>query len=155
MPLDRHAFGVPAAPASPRNEAHDASAVELTGDLRSEHGRELRRLRVHAEPDQDVGEVDPRRPDVDDHLAVACLGLRNVLDGELIRPADALQNSGPHAQTATSQTSGKSQVTSCHLRLDQGQSLMVEPGLEQVASCNLRCHGPYGGCASSRGTSVR
>ena len=47
------------------------------------------------EPDEDVGEVDPPRADVDDVLALSGLGLRHLLDDELLRPADALEDERP------------------------------------------------------------
>ena len=44
--------------------------------------------------DQDVREVDSGRADVDERLAVDGLGLGHLLDDELLRPADPLQDGG-------------------------------------------------------------
>ena len=93
-PVDDDALRVAAALRA--DEAHHARAVELARDLGAEHGRELGHLRVHPEPDQDVREVDSRGAHVDDRLPVGGLGLGHLLDDELLRPADALQDSGSH-----------------------------------------------------------
>src|SRR5438067_13869043 len=61
--VDFDALGITARRAGKRQHA---PAVEIAGDLVPEHVREFRHLRVEAAADQDVGEVDPGRPDVDD-----------------------------------------------------------------------------------------
>ena len=66
------------------DEAHDALPLKLAGDLRPEDDREARASAGSGRADQHVGEVDPRRADVDDHGAFAGVGRRHVLDDELL-----------------------------------------------------------------------
>src|SRR5262249_22103600 len=73
------------------NEPDDASPVlGLAGDLAARHERQLGHLRVAPAANQRVREVDGGRTDVDDGLARACLGLRDVAHGELLGPARLL-----------------------------------------------------------------
>src|SRR5262245_33038969 len=75
--IDVDALRVSARGAWQRN---DAAAIEISRHLVPEDVRQLRHLRVEPAPDQDVGEVDAGRADVDDGLAV---GLRHVLEREV------------------------------------------------------------------------
>ncbi len=59
-----------AAPCLPWQSEHAPSVSRLAGDLRAGHPGKLGHLRVLAAPDQHVGEVDPGRTDVDEHLSV-------------------------------------------------------------------------------------
>ena len=68
--------------------------VRVARDLGAEHGRELRHLRITAEADQDVREVDPGCADLDELLPVGGFRLGHLLDDELLRPADGLQDGG-------------------------------------------------------------
>ncbi len=72
-------------------EAQNAPPVDLARDLGAEECGELRHLRVAAEADQDVGEVDPGRAHVDDVLAVAGGGLGHVPEDEVLRPTDPFE----------------------------------------------------------------
>ena len=71
------------------HEAHDALALELARELRPEHRRQLRHLRVVTEADEHVREVDPARADVHDGGAVGRDRLLDLLHDELLRPAGA------------------------------------------------------------------
>ena len=93
-PLDGHSLRVATSVSS--DEAHHPLTVDLACDLGAENRRELRHLRVPPEPDQDVGEVDPARADIDDRLALAGLWLGHLLDDELLRPSDRLQDDCLH-----------------------------------------------------------
>ena len=74
--VDRRELGV----AATTGERHHARPVlELAAELGADDRRELRHLRVLAAPDQDVGEVERGRTDVDKRLTVADLGVRDVL----------------------------------------------------------------------------
>ena len=78
--------------AAPGRHRHDARPVlELAGDLRAEHDRQLRHLRIAAAADEDVDEVDPRGADAHDDLAVR-VRIGNV--DELERPVDLAQQRG-------------------------------------------------------------
>ncbi len=68
------------------HEGEHAPAVEVAGDLVAEDRRQLRRLRVAAEPHQDIGEVDTGRADLDEGLSLGHVRLGHILYGE--RPAD-------------------------------------------------------------------
>ena len=57
---------------------------------------ELRGLRVAAQANEHVREVDSRRPDVDDRLTLGSLGLGHLPDGQLFRPAGSFENDGSH-----------------------------------------------------------
>ena len=59
--------------AIPFGEADDRAAdrVDVAGDLVADDERRLRRVRIEAQPRQDVGEVDPGGAHADPDLAVA------------------------------------------------------------------------------------
>ena len=102
-------LGLPAAAddahhAVARLEAPGARAErgDLTGELEPRDvGRRPRRRGVGAAALEDVGAVDPRRPDPDEHLARARLEVRVLGDGELAALADRDSPHGLRSNTAT------------------------------------------------------
>ena len=79
--IDVKAAGINFADVLIRNGQYPPIA-DVTRDLVPEDRRQLRRLGIHAVLDQDVGEVDSRRLDLEEGLSFAGLRLRHVLDRE-------------------------------------------------------------------------
>ncbi len=72
--------------------------LDDAGDLVADDGRQRRRIRVHARPRHQVGEVDPRRAHAHAHLAGAGLGRRAVHEVEhLVGRAGSRINGCTHA----------------------------------------------------------
>jgi hypothetical protein len=90
--VDGRELGLPAA----ADDRHDAVALgearraraeadDLTGELEAgDVGRGARRRGVHPAPLHHVRAVDPGAPDADEDLAAAGLGIRVVLDAQLL-----------------------------------------------------------------------
>jgi hypothetical protein len=86
-----------------RNQPLDAVAEleDRAGDLVADHARRLRRVRIEAHARHHVGEVDPRRGDVDPHLPRSELGVGLLLHLEHSRSAVLGNDDRPHERDLT------------------------------------------------------
>ncbi len=96
--VDRHLLRV--APAGQQRH-HAASVLCLARRLGAGNGRELRRLRVVALPDEEVEKIDARGTNAQQGLSLGHVGVGHVLQGQHLGPAGLLDDDCLHSALLT------------------------------------------------------